>query len=153
MFNLEEIGIIGDNDCVCECGCNGGGGGSGGGDWGGEENIEIVDAFGVVTPLVALVVLEGSGNLYLIKVAVVDGGCGCDKGTGCGCGCGCGCGWTDVRCRGACRLTGTGPAGVFTGAIFLKIIRLFRILTNPRSNVIYPFNISLVDEMYDSTKL
>ena len=29
MFILEEIGIIGDNDCVCECGCKGGGGGSG----------------------------------------------------------------------------------------------------------------------------
>jgi hypothetical protein len=93
-------------------------------------------------PLSALVVTEGSGNLYLTKVAV--GGPTGAAGVG-----------TTVAGAGAGSTVGdatTGIGAAGAGAKCLKIIRLFRILINPRSNVINPFNISLVDDIYDSTK-
>jgi hypothetical protein len=110
-------------------------------------------------PLVALVVTEGSGSLYLIKVAVrgsaTAGGVG---GGGVGAG-GVGGGGVGAGGVGGGATVGGGAAvggGATVGggaATFLKIIRLFRILINPRSNVRNPFNISFVDEIYDSTKL
>jgi len=119
--------------------------------------------------LSALDVTEGSGNLYLTNVAVM--GCSCDKGaaagTGAGTGAGIGAGTGAGIGAGIGAGTGAGIGagiGAGTGAgtgeaaaagtvdKFLKIIRLFKILINPRSNVINPFNTSLVDEMYDSTK-
>ena len=112
-------------------------------------------------PLIALVVIEGSGNLYLTKDAVVRGpagatgvgtgatGVGADAGAATGVGAGAGAA-TGV---GAGAATGVGAgAANGVGAKCLKIVRLFRILINPRSNVINPFNISLVDDIYDSTK-
>ena len=94
-------------------------------------------------PLIALVVIEGSGNLYLTKDAVVRGPAGAT---------GVGTGATGVG-AGAGAATGVGAgAANGVGAKCLKIVRLFRILINPRSNVINPFNISLVDDIYDSTK-
>jgi hypothetical protein len=109
-------------------------------------------------PLAALVVTEGSGNLYLTKVAVggptgtagVDATVIADAGvatTGVGATAGAGAGATAGAGAGA-----TTGVGATAGAKCLKIIRLFRILINPRSNVINPFNISLVDDIYDSTK-
>jgi len=103
---------------------------------------------GVAMPLAALVVTEGSGNLYLTKVAVggPTGAAGVDgAGATAGAGASTGVGAT----AGAGASTGVGATA---GAKCLKIIRLFRILINPRSNVINPFNISLVDDIYDSTK-
>jgi len=106
---------------------------------------------GVEMLLSALDVTEGSGNLYLTNVAVM--GCSCDKGAGTG-ATAAGTGATAAG-TGA-TAAGTGATAAGTGATagdkFLKIIRLFKILINPRSNVINPFNTSLVDEMYDSTK-
>ena len=113
---------------------------------------------GVETPLVALDSSEGSGNLYLTNVAVI----GCDNKDieGAGDAGGAGAGGTGAGGAGG---TGAGGAGGTRGAAegsgaenaekedvcgkFLKTIRLFNILTNPRSNVINPFNISLVDEI------
>jgi hypothetical protein len=121
---------------------------------------------GLETPLVALDSSEGSGNLYLTNVAVI----GCDNkdiegagdagGAGAG---GTGAGGAGGTGAGGAGGTGAGGAGGTRGAAegsgaenaereevggkFLKIIRLFNILTNPRSNVINPFNISLVDEI------
>ena len=102
-------------------------------------------------PLSALDVTEGSGNLYLTNVAVM--GCSCDKGAGMAGGTAAG----TAAGAGAGAGIGAGAgagigAGTAAGDKFLKIIRLFKILINPRSNVINPFNTSLVDEMYDSTK-
>jgi hypothetical protein len=96
-------------------------------------------------PLSALDVTEGSGNLYLTNVAVI-GGRSCGKGTGGGATAGTAAGTAVGTGTGATAGTGTGAAA---GTVdkFLKIIRLFKILTNPRSNVINPFNISLVDEI------
>ena len=96
-------------------------------------------------PLAALVVTEGSGNLYLTKVAV-GGPTGAAGAAGVG---------TTVAGAGAGSTVGDATTGIGAsgaGAKCLKIIRLFRILINPRSNVINPFNISLVDDIYDSTK-
>jgi len=110
---------------------------------------------GVETPLVALDSSEGSGNLYLTNVAVI----GCDNKDieGAGDAGGAGAGDTGAGGTGAGGAGGTRGAAEGSGAEnaeredvggkFLKIIRLFNILTNPRSNVINPFNISLVDEI------
>ena len=122
-------------------------------------------------PLIALVVIEGSGNLYLTKDAVVRGpagatgvgtgatGVGADAGAATGVGAGAGAATGVGAGAGAATGVGAGAAtGVGAGAAngvgakCLKIVRLFRILINPRSNVINPFNISLVDDIYDSTK-
>lgn len=138
---------IGDNDRVnVDDDCGGGGGG---GDCGGDEDNET-DKLGVAMPLVALVVTEGSGSLYLIKVAVRGSA---TAGGGVGGGATVGGGGAAGGAGGAAL--GAGGAAVVAGgaATFLKIIRLFRILINPRSNVRNPFNISFVDEIYDSTKL
>ena len=100
-------------------------------------------------PLAALVVTEGSGNLYLTKVAV--GGPVGAAGDGATVVVGA----TVVADAGAGATAGAATTGVGTtgaGAKCLKIIRLFKILIKPRSNVINPFNISLVDDIYDSTK-
>ena len=111
---------------------------------------------GVAIPLVALVVTEGSGNLYLTKVAVRGpvgaAGIGVTIRAGAGTGASAaGDAGADAGAdAGSDATTGVGATGA--GAKCLKIIRLFRILINPRSNVINPFNISLVDDIYDSTK-
>ena len=108
-------------------------------------------------PLAALVVTEGSGNLYLTKVAVGGpaGTAGVDATVIAGAGAGATVGAAATATTGVGATTGASITGVGTavGAKCLKIIRLFRILINPRSNVINPFNISLVDDIYDSTKL
>ena len=107
---------------------------------------------GVEIPLSALDVTEGSGNLYLTNVAVMGRSCGkgADMGKGTGVGATAGVGATGgVGATAGVGATGGvgATAGVGIADKFLKIIRLFKILTNPRSNVINPFNISLVDEM------
>lgn len=105
---------------------------------------------GVETPLVALDSSEGSGNLYLTNVAVI----GCDNKDieGAGDAGGAGAGGTGAGGAGGTRGAAEGSGAENAeredvGGKFLKIIRLFNILTNPRSNVINPFNISLVDEI------
>jgi hypothetical protein len=109
---------------------------------------------GVAIPLVALVVTEGSGNLYLTKVAVRGpvgaAGIGVTIRAGAGAGASAAGSVGASADAGSDATTGVGATGA--GAKCLKIIRLFRILINPRSNVINPFNISLVDDVYDSTK-
>lgn len=141
------MGWIGDSDCR---------GGGGGGEWGGDEDNET-DKLGVAMPLAALVVTEGSGNLYLTKVAVggPTGTAGVDATVIAGAGAGATVGaaataTTGVGATAGASITGVGATGA--GAKCLKIIRSFRILIKPRSNVINPFNISLVDDIYDSTK-
>jgi hypothetical protein len=102
---------------------------------------------GVETLLSALDVTEGNGNLYLTNVAVM--GRSCDKGAG-GVGAGAGAGAGGVGAGAGAGAGGVGAgagAGAAASVTFLKISRLFKILTNPRSNVINPFNISLVDEI------
>jgi hypothetical protein len=105
---------------------------------------------GVETPLVALDSSEGSGNLYLTNVAVI----GCDNKDieGAGDAGGAGAGGTGAGGAGGTRgaAEGSGAENAEKEDVcgkFLKTIRLFNILTNPRSNVINPFNISLVDEI------
>ena len=146
------MGRIGDSDCS---------GGGGGGEWGGDEDNET-DKFGVAMPLAALVVTEGSGNLYLTKVAVGGpaGTAGVDATIIADAGAGATVGAATATVGAATATTGVGATacasttgvGTTAGAKCLKIIRLFRILISPRSNVINPFNISLVDDIYDSTK-
>ena len=107
---------------------------------------------GVEMLLSALDVTEGSGNLYLTNVAVM--GRSCDKGAaavgtaGTGSGAAAGTAGTSAAGTGGAAGIGSGATtGAAASVTILKIIRLFKILTNPRSNVINPFNISLVDEI------